>query len=82
MAYLEQKLRTSMSVNRTFKDALQCLPDRQAAEEAELWLRRVEVLLEWILQHPKLVEVRHEAARLLTDLRGEDVLEPPPNRRV
>ncbi|GBD26351.1 hypothetical protein HRbin30_01683 [bacterium HR30] len=71
-----------MSVDRTFKEALESVADRQAAEEAELWVRRVEVLLEWILQHPKLIEVRHEAARLLTDLRGEDVLEPPPNRRV
>lgn len=71
-----------MSVDRTFKEALASVADRQAAEEAELWVRRVEVLLEWILQHPKLIEVRHEAARLLTDLRGEDVLEPPPNRRV
>ncbi len=71
-----------MSVDRTLKDALQSVSDPQAREEAQLWVRRVEVLLEWILQHPKLIEVRHEAARLLTDLRGEDVLEPPPNRRV
>ncbi|GIW43302.1 MAG: hypothetical protein KatS3mg077_0584 [Candidatus Binatia bacterium] len=71
-----------MSVERTLQEALQSLPDREAAEEAQLWVCRVEVLLEWILQHPKLVEVRHEAARLLTDLRGEDVLEPPPNRKV
>ncbi|MCX8072844.1 MAG: hypothetical protein N3C12_10385 [Candidatus Binatia bacterium] len=71
-----------MSVDRTLKEALQSVPDPKAAEEAALWIRRVEVLLEWILQHPKLIEVRHEAARLLTDLRGEDVLEPPPNRKV
>jgi hypothetical protein len=42
----------------------------------------VEALLEWMIAHPKLVEVRYEAARLLSDLRGEDVLEPPPNRKV
>lgn len=71
-----------MSVDRTLQDALKQVPDPRAAEEAQLWIRRVEVLLEWILLHPKLVEVRHEAARLLSDLRGEDVLEPPPNRRV
>jgi hypothetical protein len=65
-----------------FGEALRRMRDRQAAEEAEIWLKRVEALLEWMIAHPKLVEVRYEAARLLSDLRGEDVLEPPPNRKV
>lgn len=72
----------SPAIREVLDEALRRLRDRQAAEEAQLWLQRVEVLLDWIVAHPKLVEIRHEAARLLSDLRGEDVLEPPPNRKV
>ncbi len=69
-------------VQEVLDEALGRLRNRQTAEEAKLWIKRVEALLDWIVAHPKLVEVRHEAARLLTDLRGEDALEPPPNRKV
>ena len=51
-------------------------------EEAERWILRVEALLDWVVEHPKLVEVRHEAGRLLTDLRGASGIELTPNRRV
>lgn len=70
------------AVRALLEAGLRRLHDRAATAEAQLWLQRVEALLEWIVVHPKLVEIRHEAARLLSDLRGEEVLEPPSNRKV
>ena len=43
-----------------------------AEQEARAWLDRVEVLLEWIAQHPKFVEIKSEAARLLMEYRGKE----------
>lgn len=62
-----------MSVQETLETALNCLggerpshrPDAEALEEARAWLARTEVLLDWIAQHPKLVEINCEAARLV-----------------
>ncbi|MBI3782081.1 MAG: hypothetical protein HY270_01635 [Deltaproteobacteria bacterium] len=71
-----------MPVRDTLKAALDLSADKAAADEARLWLERVEALFEWIALHPKLVEVRYEAARLLTDLRGSETTTLDPKRRV
>jgi len=56
----------------------QALSDTRSAPPAELdaaraWVARTEILLEWISQHPKLVEINCEAAQLLGQLRSEAV---------
>jgi hypothetical protein len=71
-----------MTVKSTLNAALQTQVDRTAVQEAELWLARVETLLDWIARHPKLVEIRFEAGRLLSDYRGEYPIELEPNRKV
>lgn len=69
---VQDKLRAALSASKTTDEA----------EAARLWLDRVEILLDWIARHPKLVEVRSEAARLLVDYRNGDSPTPlAANRR-
>lgn len=62
-----------MSVRSNLDQALKKLGRSADVEEAQRWLARTEILLEWISQHPKLVEINCEAAMLLGQLRGEAV---------
>jgi hypothetical protein len=50
-----------------------------AADEARIWLERVTILLDWIAKHPRFVEIRSEAARLLVQYQGGGMAaEAPP----
>ncbi len=59
-------------VQSTLLDALVHIAAQRpdAAAHAQHWLDRVEVLLGWIGEHPKFVEIRSEAARLLLEYRN------------
>jgi len=61
-----------MSVKATLTAGLDALPAGTTVEDARSWLTRTEILLEWIAQHPKFVEIQSEGARLLLAYRGTD----------
>lgn len=78
-----------MSVRHTLDQALELLArqghngeHRDAIEEARRWLARNEVFLDWVVQHPRLVEIHCEGRRLVASYRGEDPLPPDPARRA
>ena len=71
-----------MAIRQSLLEALEALDKDPASDEVRLWLERLETLLDWIVQQPKLVEIRYEAARLLSDYRGADVFHPPARLEV
>jgi len=63
-----------VSVRDTLERAMESVALEGAeAGEAERWLARAEVLLDWIAKHPRLVEINCEAAHLLSLYRGASV---------
>lgn len=58
-----------MAVESTLFSALKAKGAAADVDEARVWLRRTESLLEWVSRHPKLVEINAEAAHLLARYR-------------
>jgi hypothetical protein len=58
-----------MPVEQTLLRALNADGADRDAEEARVWLKRTESLLEWVARHPRLVEINAEAAHLLARYR-------------
>ncbi|GIW42557.1 MAG: hypothetical protein KatS3mg076_3134 [Candidatus Binatia bacterium] len=67
-----------MYIEETLREALRRhaeVANPEDVEWAERWVKRVTILLEWIAQHPHLVEIQNEASALLQLYRGEAVPE-------
>ena len=65
-----------MTLEETIREALRRQAkagDHAAAEEAERWVLRVSVLLDWIAKSPQFVESQSEAAALLCRFHGSKV---------
>lgn len=63
-----------MPVRETLQSLMEGVePNADARSEAQLWLARAEVFLDWVAQHPHLFEINCEAARLLSMYRGVPV---------
>jgi len=67
-------------VRDTLKKLVDGLGDAERTD-AQLWLARTEVFLDWVAQHPHLFELNCEAARLLSMYQGTTVHSAPVDYR-